>query len=235
MATTTRKDLRQRIGSVGYCADMLGDSVYERHRIFSILDKNNAINEAMRLSGLRWARRVEDTSLTLAATTFTYALANLTVTVDRFRGLDEVLYNTGATGTGPPYQALSKDFWYVRDANATLTLQLTYLPVTTGTLRLVYRVAPSAFTADSSTGGTLDPDDVNFADYICLKATALLFDKQAIRDEKNRNYWAGQAQMFHQRADAISYQVDEGIKGQAQDDVERLNARIEQATKGQKK
>ncbi len=233
MATTTRKDLRQRIGGIGFCGDMTGDANYEDHRIFSIPDKNNAINEAMRQSGLRWARRVEDTSLTLAATTFTYALANLTVTVDRFRGLDEVLYNTGGTGTGTPFQALDKKWWKVRDANGTLTLQLSYVPVAGG-LRLVYRVAPSVFTADSSTGGTLDPDDVDFANYICLRATAMLFDRQGLLDREQRDYWLSQAQLFHRRADAVYYQAEEGIKGQAQSDVEEINKRVDMVTKAAK-
>ncbi len=215
-------------------AAITASDTYEIHRVWSASAKNSAINEAIQLSDMRWARRIEDTSLTLAATTFTYALTNFSVAVDRFTGLDEVLYNTGATGTGVPFQPLDREWWIVRDANGTLTLQLFYVPMAGG-LQVVYRAPPAVFTADDSTGGTLDPDDRAFTNYICLKATAFLFDKEAvIRGGDARAYWDTRAREFHVRADAILYQKEEGARGQAQgEDLEDLNARIDQAAKRQ--
>ncbi len=204
--STTRKDIRQRIGGVEFCGDMLGDSAYEEHQIWSILDKNNAINAAVLASGMRFPRVIQNTSLTLTASTYTYALANLTVAVDRFWGIDKIEYDSGSTETGYPYIELPREEWGILDNNATLTLQLLDLPTTGETIRLTYRARPAVFTADSSTGGVLDPDQQDFYNYICYKATSMLFMKKSAEtelDKTDRVYWKTRADEMNRQAEWV--------------------------------
>jgi hypothetical protein len=262
---TTRKDLRQRIGSSGFCNDTVigtatsgglgtlsdtslkqpdsffnygqiviltgaaaGDrryvsswtqststivadrnfsaaistNQYELHRLWSADEKDKAINEAIRLAGVRFPRRIEDSSLSLSNGVYTYSLDNLTVPVDPEIGIDQIEYDSGiVTGTGVPYSLFEDDYWHIRNNDGTLTLQLDALPrLKATTMRLTYRVRPSDLNADTD---VLKPDVINFANFICAKATAILFDKMALKAGQDaREHWQVEAQKMHQLAEA---------------------------------
>ncbi len=183
-----------------------GDA-YELHRVFSADDKNEAINAAISDAKLRWARLIEDTSIAFAVNTFTYALGSLATPVDLIALIDKVEYDTGASGTGYPYAPLDDDFWRVRNNAGTLTLQFSEMVnaiIPSGkTIRLTYRVRPSALSNDTT---NLAPDEEGFVEYICAKATALLAEKRAnLAHEAGdaRSHWEAMAQKFHARAEGI--------------------------------
>jgi len=146
---------------------------YEVHRVFSPGRKNDAINEAIRISGKRFARRTQDTSLTTAANKYGYNITSLSPAVDRDWGLIKVEYDTGLSGTNVPYQEVDNDYWEVVDDNATLMLQFSGIvfDTNTRTLRLTYLVRPSVFSNDT---GALDPRLPNFENFICTYATGTL-------------------------------------------------------------
>ncbi len=285
----TRKQIRQRIGGVGFCNDMLASSAsavgttttlidttlkqpddfyqfgqivplegnganasryitdwvqststftvdrvwagatasgddYEVHRLFTFERKNTAINEAIRLAKWRWARRIEDTTLTMTAGTYLYALSSLVVPVSRFQGVDEVMYDSGATGTGAPYETLDKRWWEIRDSNAALYLQIKKITSPAHIMRLVYKAQPGELSSDTD---VLDPDVHEFYDFVCFKATALLFEERIINDDQP-DKWRALAGAMHQRADLLLSELDGSVKGQAQTDTETYNAKIQQ-------
>lgn len=266
--TTTRRDLRQRIGGVGYCGDMFtstatggststlidtthtepddvfnyaeivildgtaaGDyrtvsswvnstsiytpdrnftstgpaaaDTYELHRVFSATQKNAAISQAILDAKWHWARRNEDESITMVSGTYTYSLAAVTPAIDRYKGIDRLLYNTGATLTGYPYEEIDKDFWRVRDDNGTLTLQfLIDVPNPGRVLRLEYRIRPSVLTDDTT---ALDPDIEEFSEWICARATALLWRDKSLRSSEvqARDEALQKSALFQQQAERI--------------------------------
>lgn len=172
---------------------------YEVHREFRYADKNDAINAAIRASGFRWCQRIEDTSLTLDIDTYTYSLGSLASPLNPELGLDEVLYDTNITGTGYPYEIISPSFWEVRWSGATPTLQfLERPPIDNETVRLVYRIRPSQLSTDAS---TLTPDDESFYQYVCAKATAILFRGRALNEPESD--WANKAQQMEQLAESF--------------------------------
>lgn len=150
---------------------------YEVHNVFSYSDKNDAIKGAMRAGQTRWARRQEDTSLAFIVNTYTYSLASLSVPIDPDLGIDKVMYDTGVTGTGVPYATLDDDLWELRVDDTTYTLQVHDVPRVGATIRLVYRVRPSVLADDTT---SVVPDSPAFFNYICAKATALLFRARAL-------------------------------------------------------
>lgn len=273
MATTTRKDLRQRIGGVGYLNDMFSSTTsaqgaaagatlidtkytvpndapnygeiiltsgtssgdiriiadwvqstgtltpdrafsnqiaasvsYEIHRIFGVSEKNDAINEALRQAKFRFPRYIENTSLTLASTTYTYSLASLTVEVDQYEGIDVVEYDNDNAGTGYSWTPLSPEDWRIVYPSGVQTLQLLIDPPIIGnSLRLKYRARPALFTADTSTGGELNPDHPGLAAFVCAKASELLCMARAAneREADRRDHWFAHGQRFQQMADGI--------------------------------
>lgn len=156
------------------------NDTYEVHRIFPYTDKNKAISEAMRRAGMRWARRIEDTSLTFAANTYTYALGSLTVPIDPDIGIDQILYDTGTSGTGVPYAVLDDDLWEIRISGTTYTLQVHDIPRASATIRLVYRVRPSVLSDDTTSAV---PDSTAFYNFICAKASEILYRSKANSEE----------------------------------------------------
>lgn len=271
MTATTRKDLRQRLGSAGFCNDMilstttatggaagatlidtsraetddaftlnqvvilsgtsLGDrrtvstwvqstgtltptkaftaqiaaSVsYELHRVFPADEKDAALNEALRVAGTRWSDLQEDESLTLASNTYTYALASLSSLVDPDLGIEKVEYDTGASGTGTPWEAIDDDYWSLRNHGGVLTLQLAEIPRVGAKLRLTYRVRPSVFSADTGAGGVLTPDTQALQNYVCYCAAAFLYDDAARSAEQGqREFFQTEAAKFHQMAESF--------------------------------
>lgn len=175
---------------------------YEVHRLFRYEDKNDAIKGAMRDAGLRWARRIEDTSLAFITNTYTYSLASLTVPIDPDKGIDKVLFDSGTSGTGVPYETLDDDWWELRINGTTYTLQVQDVPRTGATIRLVYRVRPSVLTDDTT---TVIPDSTAFYNYICAKASAILYRNQERISPDNG--WAAKAQEMEQMAE-IYYTED---------------------------
>lgn len=263
----TRKDLRQRIGGVEFCNDMIASSAsangttttlidtslkqaddffnyaeivplegnganapryvtdwvqststftvdrvwggatasaddYEVHRLFSYAEKNDAINAAIRASGDRWDRQLEDTTITLDTETYGYAV---TGTIDQRLSIDDLKYDTGLTGTIYPYKRISNSFWEVRTSGTMSTLQfLTDLPTDAdgNTLRISYRLRPAAFSDDTT---ILQPDDASFANYLCAKATAILFRGRALKEPESE--WANKAVAMEQLAEGF-YDLD---------------------------
>jgi hypothetical protein len=156
-------------------ASVSGDD-YEVHTVFSYSDKNDAIVAAQRSAAMRWPRRIEDTSLTLAVNTYTYSLGSLTVPMDPDLGIDRILYDTGASGTGVPYAVLDDDLWEIRQSSTTYTLQVHDIP-RAATMRLVYRVRPTVVSDDTT---SVVPDSTAYFNYICAKSTAILFRARAL-------------------------------------------------------
>lgn len=184
-----------------------GDT-YEVHRLFSYTEKNAAINAAIYASGYRWCQTIEDTSITLDTETYHYSLSSLTSTMDPNLGLDEIRYDpdmttTGVSGTGYPFTRISNSFWDVRFSGTMATLQfLERPPIDNETLRLVYRVRPSQFSNDTA---ILQPDDATFANYICAKATAILFRARALKEPESD--WRDKAVAMEQLAEGF-YDLD---------------------------
>lgn len=171
---------------------------YEVHNVFSYSDKNDAIKGAMRAGQTRWARRLEDTSLAFIVNTYTYSLASLTVPIDPDLGIDKVMYDTGATGTGVPYATLDDDLWELRISGTTYTLQVHDIPRVGATIRLVYRVRPSVLSDDTT---SVVPDSLAFYNYICAKATALLFRARALIVPEQD--WADKADAMEAQAESF--------------------------------
>lgn len=172
---------------------------YEVHREFSYPNKNDAINAAIRSGQTRWTQRVEDTSLTLDDQTYTYSLAALTGTLDPVLGIDAVMYDTNTTGTGYPYNVIHPSFYEVRWSGSTPTLQfLIDPPIDNETLRLVYRRRPAQLSSDSD---TLTPDDESFYNYVCAKATAILFRERAMREPESD--WTSKAERMEALAESF--------------------------------
>jgi hypothetical protein len=156
---------------------------YEVHRFAHPHDKNNAVNEAIRAAAKRWTRKIEDASLSLDSDTFTYSLASLAVEVDPSLGIDDVLFDTGATGTGFPYQDIHPSFRLMRNNAGVLTLQiLSTIPRDAATLRLLYRVRPAQLQSDTD---LLLPQDESFYNYVAAKATAILFRQRALSEPES--------------------------------------------------
>lgn len=172
---------------------------YEAHRLFRYAEKNDAINAAIRAAAYRWTRRVENESITLDTDTFTYSLGSLSVPLDPTLGLDAVLYDTNISGTGYPFRNVSPSYWEVRWSANTPTLQfLTTPPIDNELARLIYRVRPSQLSSNSD---NLTPDDESFYNYVCAKATAILFRGRALR-EPNEG-WDERAQGMEQLAETF--------------------------------
>ena len=150
---------------------------YEVHRAVEALRIDDAINEAIRISGKRYARRTQDSTLVTAANKYGYNISSLSPVVDRDWGLEKVEYDAGITGTNPPYTEIPRPHWEVVDDNATLMLQFKEIvfDTNTRTWRLSYLVRPSVFTNDTD---SLDPDTVNFQNFICAYATSILCAEQ---------------------------------------------------------
>jgi hypothetical protein len=171
---TTRKDLRLRIGGPGYCGDLVGDSTNEIHAAFPPDDKNDAINDAILLSHNKWLRHIENEALTIVVDTYRYRIDNLTVPVDRTLGIDDVWYHESGEAE---YYRVDPNTWSVADSAGMLYLEFDTegLPATGCIPRLHYRARPSTLSADTS---TLTPDETTFSDFICAKATGLLFQQK---------------------------------------------------------
>ncbi len=172
---------------------------YEVHRLMHPYDKNNAINEAIRASGNRWTRKIEDASLTLDSDTYTYDLSTLAVEVDPNLGIDEVLFDTGLTGTGYPYKGISPSFQVVRNHVGTLTLQfLSTIPRDAATMRLLYRVRPAQLQSDTD---LLAPQEESFYNYVVSKACAILFSARALNEPESD--WQKKSEMMEQKAEGF--------------------------------
>lgn len=172
---------------------------YEVHRESHPHEKNNAINEAIRAGGQRWTRKIEDASLTLDSDTYTYSLDTLAVEVDPSLGIDDVLFDTGVTGTGYPYGSVHPSFQLVRNNAGTLTLQfLDAIPRDAATMRLIYRVRPAQLQSDTD---LLLPQDESFYNYVCAKATAILFRARAMREPESD--WQDKAERMEALAESF--------------------------------
>lgn len=199
---TNRKDLRIRLGGPGYCGDLVGDSTNEVHAAFPPDDKNDAINDAVRLSDWRFPRRLTHEGFFITSGNYTYPISSASVSpaIDRVAGIDALEYNSGASTAG--WQRFDPNWWFVRDENGTLKLQLNRLPMTSTTLRIIYRARPLTLTADTS---TLDPDDTTFTNFICAKAAGLLFERLSGKIQDNESVkWANEAVRYHNEANAIA-------------------------------
>jgi hypothetical protein len=181
-------------------------NAYEIHRIWSAADKNVCINAAILASGLRWPRRIEDASLTLDTETYTYDLTALGVPVDPYFGIDEVYYDTGISGTGAPYAQIPRNEYEVRVTGTYGTLStlqfVTDIRRDAATVRLTYRTRPPTLSADAD---ILRPDDVSFYNYICCKATAMLF-RQRAKQQQNAG-WEDRALEMERMAEGF-YDLD---------------------------
>jgi hypothetical protein len=171
---------------------------YELHQTFSYADKNDALVAAQRAAGMRWARRVEDTSLTFATNTYTYALGALTIPIDPDFGIDQILYNTGATGTGAPFGVYDDDMWEIRISGTTYTLQVYDVPRNAATIRLIYRVRPTLVSDDTT---AVVPDSTGYQNYLCAKATAILFRSRALVEPESD--WAAKAEQMEVLAEGF--------------------------------
>ncbi len=177
------------------------NTTFEVHRLFSPTQKHEAIKAAIRQSKTRWARPVEDETITMLDNTYIYSLANTTVAVDPVWLIDRVLYDTGDTTTGYPFEELPASQWEVRDVNGVLTLQLYgEVPNSGYKFRLVYRARPVALT-DDTTG--LNPDIEAFAEFICAKAAQMLFEWKDTT-EGGDTVWKKKALGFQAIADGIA-------------------------------
>lgn len=161
---------------------------YEVHTVFPYADKNAAIVAAQRAAAMRWPRRIEDTSLTFLTNTYTYSLGSLSVPIDPDIGIDMVLYDTGTTGTGVPYATLDDDLWEIRISGTTYTLQVYDIPRTGATIRLIYRVRPTVVSDDTT---SIVPDSTAYQNYLCAKATAILYRSRALIEPESD--WAAKA------------------------------------------
>jgi hypothetical protein len=170
---------------------------YEVHRLSHPHEVNNSINEAIRAAGTRWTRQVEDESLELDSTTYTYSLDSLAVQVDPLLELDRVMYDTGLTGTGYPFVDISTSFRVVRNDVGALTLQfLGTIPRDGADLRLIYRVRPAQLSADTD---LLAPQDESFYNFVCAKAASIEFRKRALNAPDKG--WEDKAKQFEEMAE----------------------------------
>jgi hypothetical protein len=178
-------------------ASVSGDD-YEVHTLFSYTEKNEAIVAAQRAAGMRWARRIEDTSLTFLTNTYTYSLGSLTVPIDPDIGLDKVMYDTGTTGTGVPYATLDDDLWELRISGTTYTLQVHDIPRVGATIRLVYRVRPTVVSDDTT---SVVPDSIAYFNYLSAKATAILYRSRSLIEPASD--WAAKADYMDAMAEGF--------------------------------
>lgn len=181
-----------------FTAQIAAAVTYEVHSVFTVTEKNKAIEGAIYAAGIRYPRRVENTTLTFATGTYTYDLSSLTVGLDPDLGLDMVLYATGATGTGVPYAILDDDLWEVRQNGTTYTLQVQDVPRNGATIRLVYRARPAIPSTDTA---AIAPDSTAFFNYLCSKATAILMRNRALVEPESdytrkADYYEQQAEGF---------------------------------------
>lgn len=185
-----------------FSAAIAANTTYEIHRRFPSSRKNEAINAALLEAKWTWTRIIEDTSLTLASNVFTYALANTAVTIDPVKQIEKIEYDPGGSGTGYDWEEIDSNDWRVRNNNGALTLQLNDVPKTGATLRLTYFARPSQFTADTSTGGVLIPDNDGLAAFVMARATAMLMEWRSLLQEENssRDHWMQQSKYFNDMA-----------------------------------
>ncbi len=214
VAGNDRRWIIDYVGSTGvitpdraFAGAVANGDAYELHRTFSADDKDEAINAAIYEAKLRWPRVVEDTSLTFAVNSYTYALGSLSIPVDPIVLIDKVEYDTGASGAGYPYAVLDDDFWTIRNNAGTLTLQFNERAsaiIPNGkAIRLTFRARPAILANDIT---NITPDEEGFFEYLCAKATALLAEKRAnLAHEAGdaRSHWEAMAQKFHARAEGI--------------------------------
>lgn len=161
-----------------FTSQLLAAVTYESHRLFSYTEKNDAINAAIRSGGKRWVQRIENATLTLDPDIFTYSLGALATPLDPQLLLDDIFWDTNAAPTGYPFKRIHPSFYEVRYSGNTPTLQfLTAPPIDQEALRLVYRVRPAQLATDAA---VLAPDDEAFYQYVCAKATAILFRARAL-------------------------------------------------------
>lgn len=125
--------------------------------------------------------------------------------MDRYKRIDHIYYDTGLSGTGPPWSLWDDDYWEVRDDNGQVFLQLnTYPPQVNKHARLIYRARPAQLSADT---GTLDPDVEPFAAYVCARATAILCQLRSIDEgEATKDFWQKKFEWFQALADGLMSQ-----------------------------
>ncbi len=218
VAGNDRRWITDYVGSSGvitpdraFAGAVANGDAYELHRTFSADEKDEAINAAILEVKLRWARIIEDATLTFTVNTYTYALAGLAIAVDPIALIDKIEYDTGASGTGYPYAALDDDLWSVRNNAGVLTLQFNERAsaiIPNGkAIRLTYRARPATMSTDTdATTGTLKPDEEGFFEYLAAKATALLAEKRANLAHEagdTKSHWEAMAQKFHARAESV--------------------------------
>ena len=172
---------------------------YELHRQFSAEDKNDAINEAIRFAGRYWWKIVENESLTLVADTYDYSCASFTIPIDVSLGIVDVYWQDDITQD--TWTRVSPMTWDLRNINGVLKLHLTELPSDTDKLRVIYKTRPLVLATDAA---TLAPDYEPFANYVCSKATAFLFQKRAnLGEQGNTQHWQAMANQYHQQAEIL--------------------------------
>jgi hypothetical protein len=123
---------------------------------------------------------------------------------DKYAGLDLLQYDAGLSGTGPPWAKLDDDYYDIVEDNGVLYLQLQAAPPRVGNyFRLTYRARPLTFTADTGTGGTLDPDVEPLAAYICARASAFLCQQASMRaaEESKQAHWNRMYERFRDEAE----------------------------------
>lgn len=209
-----RRWVTQYTGSTGtitvdraFSAAVANGDAYELHRVFAADDKDDAINNAILEAKTRWPRIIEDTSIVMAANTYSYSLGALTVPLDPIVLLDLVEWDPGLSGTGYPWVKFDDDEYYIRKNDTAITLQLRRYPPYAGkAIRLTYRVRPSTFANDTT---ALNPDEEGFAAYICAKATAMLAEKRsnlASEGGVRKEHWLTMAERFNAKAEQIMSQ-----------------------------
>jgi hypothetical protein len=123
---------------------------------------------------------------------------------DKYAGLDLLQYDAGLSGTGPPWAELDDDYYDIVEDNGVLYLQLQVPPPRVGNyFRLTYRARPLTFTADTGTGGTLDPDVEPFAAYLCARSSAMLCQQASMRaaEESKQAHWNRMYERFRDEAE----------------------------------
>lgn len=207
---TTRTDLRLRIGGPGYCGDLVGNSIAEVHMTYMPDDKNDAINDAIRLADWRFPRHITNENFICSPGTYVYAIASASVSpaIDRFKKIDKLEYAGVSASAG--FQPFNRSWYDVRDENGTLKLQLNKIPsvitsVSTRALRITYQARPSVLLGDAS---TLDPDDDTFTNFICARAAGLLFERAVDKAPDNEKaLLENNAIRFHNEANQLAAPV----------------------------
>lgn len=183
-----------------FSANVKTPDTYELHRLFTVSQKNSAINNAIRAAKLRWPRMIVDESITQVSNQLTYALDSLSVPIDPTVGLDEVHYQEPGTVTGQIWPKFDPSAWSLSNNDGTLTLQLVDAPPSAGyKLRLLYRVAPSVLDNDTA---TLAPNDASFSDFIVTLAASYLCYQRSLeeREDTVKGPWIVKGATFEQAA-----------------------------------